>query len=471
MNGINSSQNRGLPYILIATAFGLFVAFFAAYHEIYGNAIVALAIIPITVGSWYFGVRGGVFTATVSILSFTAVRVASGLSFVEMFATPGTVIGAFALIVVGLVSGRLATLTRERRDAFIRLAHSNELIYSLVQVTTHIEKALNPDEIIQALGKELRNIKLPCVIASYNDSQDTFTIKYVSLDDAHLEKLERSIGFSLIQYTFPLNKLTFQMTEAMPNPAIFSNADHELQTIFTPEEAGNILKSLQEIGINFTGNLLRLLLLFEEKLLGILWVWGKGVTESDLPAMSIFAKQIGISLERARLFQEVQNLAITDHLTGLHNRRSLFELGKIEFSRAERLSRPISCLMLDLDHFKQINDTYGHPTGDKVLQGFARGCKESIREIDLIGRYGGEELMILMPETEIEMATQVAERLRVSICENQMTVDDQVLNITVSIGIATKDENTLELDTLIARADQAMYIAKHRGRNRVAVSK
>jgi diguanylate cyclase (GGDEF)-like protein len=127
-------------------------------------------------------------------------------------------------------------------------------------------------------------------------------------------------------------------------------------------------------------------------------------------------------------------------------------------------------MMLDLDHFKQINDNYGHPLGDQVLQQFAKRCQSSVREVDLIGRYGGEELVILLPETDSETAILVAERLRASVEETPMKVSGQEFNVTVSIGVSRKDENTLELETLIARADQAMYIAKHKGRNRVAIS-
>jgi len=216
---------------------------------------------------------------------------------------------------------------------------------------------------------------------------------------------------------------------------------------------------------------LRLPLVFEENLLGILWVWGRGIAKSDLPIMSIFAKQIGISLERARLFQEVQSLALTDPLTSLHNRRSLFQLGKIEFSRGHRMGRPIACMMLDLDLFKQINDNYGHPVGDQILQEFAKRCKDSVREIDLVGRYGGEEIIILLPETDLLPAVQVAERICSGVATTPIQVSQQEIHVTVSIGVAAKDENTVDLETLIARADQAMYIAKHKGRNRVAVSK
>jgi diguanylate cyclase (GGDEF)-like protein len=157
---------------------------------------------------------------------------------------------------------------------------------------------------------------------------------------------------------------------------------------------------LKQIEVEAGTEPVRLPLVFEENLLGIMWVWGKGLTKADLPIMSIFAKQIGVSLERARLFQEVQSLALTDPLTGLQNRRSLFELGRVEFARMQRMQRPFCCMMLDLDHFKQVNDQYGHMVGDQVLQEFARRCSSSVREIDLVGRYGGEELIILLPETD-----------------------------------------------------------------------
>jgi diguanylate cyclase (GGDEF)-like protein len=128
-------------------------------------------------------------------------------------------------------------------------------------------------------------------------------------------------------------------------------------------------------------------------------------------------------------------------------------------------------MMLDMDHFKRINDEYGHLIGDQVLQEFAKRCECSVREMDLVGRYGGEEIMILMPETDRETSMQVAERLRTTIASTPIQVFNKEILVTVSIGVATQDENTTDLETLIARADQALYIAKHKGRNRVAMSK
>jgi len=182
-----------------------------------------------------------------------------------------------------------------------------------------------------------------------------------------------------------------------------------------------------------------------------------------------FADQVAIALENTRLFEEVQNLALTDALTGLYNRRGLFELGRIEFARAHRTLRPFSAMMIDIDHFKRINDTHGHPVGDQVLRELARRCRAGVRDVDFVGRYGGEELVILLPETELEACRQVAERLRSAIANQPMRVrEDLELQVTASLGVALKNEATESLESLIECADQAMYAAKRKGRNRVA---
>ena len=378
---------------------------------------------------------------------------------------------------LGTLAGQLATAIEQLRTAeaerhwLDQLAHSNELIYALAHITTHIEKALSNEEIIQTLGKELDKIDLTCATAVYDRDRNLFTINYTSMESKVLEQMEKSLGFPLIESTFSLKKLnSIVKIEDTLQPEVITRPEDEIQLLFTRRREKGVSEILQGIGTGPDIELFRLPLVFEENLLGILWVWGKGIIKTDLPIMSIFAKQIGISLERARLFQEVQSLALTDPLTGLQNRRSLFELGRIEFSRAQRMKRPFCCMMLDLDYFKQINDNYGHPMGDQVLLEFAKRCKSLVRDVDLIGRYGGEEILIFLPETDSETAIQVAERLRASMEEAPIKVANQELHVTVSIGVSRKDENTLQLETLIARADQAMYIAKHKGRNRVAIS-
>jgi diguanylate cyclase (GGDEF)-like protein len=372
------------------------------------------------------------------------------------------------------LAGQIATAMEQihkaqaERKWLDQLAHSNELIYALAQITTHIEKAFSTDDIIQNLGRELNEIDLTCIIAVYDKESDRFTINYTSLKPQFLEIIENRLGYPLKKYSIPGDKLN---SSNILYPTVLSDPINEIQLLFTQTHKKGISEVLQKIEVGPDTEPLRLPLTFEENLLGVLWIWGKELTKGDLPIMSIFAKQVGISLERARLFQEVQSLALTDHLTSLHNRRSLFELGRIEFARAHRMNRAFCCMMLDLDHFKKINDTYGHPVGDQVLKEFAKRCKTSVREVDLVGRYGGEELVILLPETDRRTAMRVAERLRASVAATPIKVSESEIAVTVSIGVAEKDENTLQLDTLIARADQAMYIAKHKGRNCVAMSK
>jgi diguanylate cyclase (GGDEF)-like protein len=372
------------------------------------------------------------------------------------------------------LAGQIATAIEQIRKAqaerkwLDQLAHSNDLIYALAQITTHIEKAFSIDDIIRNLGVELNRINLTCIMAVYDKERALFTVNYTSLDPKSLEIVEVGLGYPLIRYTFSRDRLKL---ENILYPMALSNVEDEIQMLFAQTRRQGVSDILKQIGVDAGTEPLRLPLVFEESLLGILWVWGKGLTRADMPIMSIFAKQIGVSLERARLFQEVQSLALTDPLTGLQNRRSLFELGRVEFSRMQRMERPFCCMMLDLDHFKQINDQYGHMVGDQVLQEFARRCSSSVREVDLVGRYGGEELIILLPETDRPTSMQVAERLRSTIAATPIRIFDKEISVTASIGVASQDENTTDLETLIARADQAMYIAKHKGRNRVAISK
>jgi len=376
------------------------------------------------------------------------------------------------------LAGQLATAIEQMRKAeaerkwLDQLAHSNDLIYSIAQIMTQIEKALTMEEIIQTLGDELHNLGLTCIMTVYDSKQQSFTVNYTSLEPHFLEVIEKGLGYPLVEYTFP-RKVLEQASNGIDllHPIALSKPEDEIEILFTGAEKPGVMRILTEIGVTPDIEPIRVPLIIEKNLLGMLWVWGSDIRKSDLPIISIFAKQIGVSLERARLFQEVQSLALTDPLTGLHNRRSLFEFGRVEFSRSLRMSRPFCCMMLDLDHFKQINDNYGHAMGDQVLQEFAKRCKTSVREVDLVGRYGGEEVIIIMPETELRSALPVAERLRKAVAETPIKVSGREIYVTVSIGVAQKDENTLQLETLVARADQAMYIAKHKGRNLVATSK
>jgi diguanylate cyclase (GGDEF)-like protein len=172
------------------------------------------------------------------------------------------------------------------------------------------------------------------------------------------------------------------------------------------------------------------------------------------------------ALENA--LQEVQRLAITDYLTSLYNRRHFSKVGEGEFQRARRYRRSLSAIMLDIDHFKRVNDTYGHTVGDQILQGVAESCLQELRGVDVVGRYGGDEFIILLPENDLAAAEQVAERLRKSIAKRRFNTPRGPAKVTASLGVAAMDGDSPTLETLLSRADQALYGAKQSGRNRVS---
>jgi diguanylate cyclase (GGDEF)-like protein len=174
------------------------------------------------------------------------------------------------------------------------------------------------------------------------------------------------------------------------------------------------------------------------------------------------------ALENA--LQEVQRLAITDSLTNLYNRRHFSKVGEGEVQRARRYGRSLSAIMLDIDHFKQVNDTYGHTVGDQILQGVADSCRQELRGVDVVGRYGGDEFVILLPENDLTTAEQVAERLRKSIAQRRLNTTRGPATVTASLGVAAMDGKSPTLETLLSRADQALYGAKEKGRNRVSKS-
>lgn len=164
---------------------------------------------------------------------------------------------------------------------------------------------------------------------------------------------------------------------------------------------------------------------------------------------------------------ELRKIAAVDGLTGAMSRRSFTNFSNREFSRSNRYGHDLSALMLDLDHFKSINDNYGHPAGDHVLKVVARQCQSHLREHDLFGRMGGEEFSLMLPETGLDEAIHVAERTKAAIEALEILWVGHRIQVTASIGVSCIKETDSEMKAIISRADQALYDAKNAGRNQV----
>lgn len=211
----------------------------------------------------------------------------------------------------------------------------------------------------------------------------------------------------------------------------------------------------------------------QSQLLGVLAIYGRAEPGSfsvdDLETLRSLARQAGIGIENVLLHEEAQRLSITDGLTGIWNRRYFQMRLAQEFQRAARFGRQLSVLVIDIDHFKAVNDRHGHQRGDSTLIEIARRMLSQIRsEVDTLARYGGEEFALILPETAGDGARTVAEKIRLEVAATPLGDDDEEpSHVTVSVGVASYPENGVTPQALLHAADQAMYEAKGRGRNRV----
>lgn len=182
-----------------------------------------------------------------------------------------------------------------------------------------------------------------------------------------------------------------------------------------------------------------------------------------------FANMLSNAIERSRLINELEDRAVRDEMTGVFNRRGFLELANLELGRASRFGRPVSIILFDIDQLKHINDSLGHIAGDRVIQEVIKCSKRNVRQIDLLGRWGGDEFVILLPEVDLPAANQIADRLCRDIRAHLFTIDKKKIAMTVSVGISTTNGTVFSIDELFSRADRALYEAKQAGRNCVKV--
>ncbi len=210
----------------------------------------------------------------------------------------------------------------------------------------------------------------------------------------------------------------------------------------------------------------------KEKLLGVMDVGSyrpRKFPDREVKLLGTIANQIGMAIDNAQLYERALELAFTDGLTGLYNRRYLMEQIEREVSRAERSKRPLSLIMIDLDELKAINDRFGHHEGDGILKGLGSIIKVNTRASDVAARWGGDEFMLLTPETGSKSARKISERIRAQVERYRTKIDGKEVRISISIGIASYPAHASEVTQLLQRVDEAMYSAKRGGKNQLYV--
>lgn len=319
---------------------------------------------------------------------------------------------------------------------------------TLRQAASAVNSALEINAVLDKILEQLEN-----VISS--DSSSVFLIE----DDHVRMKAGRGLPNlpELLARQYSLQNPLFTDIDSHQSPIIISDAQADPRF----ESWGDA---------NYIHGWIGLQLRVREECIGYLTIDSRKINaynQADADLAQAFSDEAAIALENARLFQQVKTLAITDPLTGLYNRRYFFEAAQREFERTRRYGGHLAIILIDLDHFKGVNDTYGHIAGDHVLVTVASRCKQSLRDIDVPARYGGEEFIFLLPETNLSGAHLVAERLRERIMQDVIDTGSLRIAVSVSLGVAEMDDTCADLTNLVQHADQAMYATKRTNRGSI----
>ncbi|MDD4979677.1 MAG: GGDEF domain-containing protein [Candidatus Omnitrophica bacterium] len=264
--------------------------------------------------------------------------------------------------------------------------------------------------------------------------------------------------------TMALYDITKQISKTLDADKVFACFKEKVREYVTVNDC-KFLKGNQDLSVY--KDCLTFPLSISGELIGHLVV--EGLKEEERDKFYILSQQFLLGIKRAILYQDVQELAIIDSLTKVFNRRYYLERFKEELERSQKFNYRFCCLMIDIDYFKEYNDRYGHIVGDTILRELSKIIQQNIRQIDLMGRYGGEEFSVILSQTDKEAAGFAAERIRQAIEEKRIKAYDEELKVTVSIGISVFPGDGKDMKTLIDKADTALYRAKEGGRNKVCL--
>ena len=338
-------------------------------------------------------------------------------------------------------------------DETRRRAEEMEILYRIGLILT---SGLEMSQVLAALLEECRRI-LPV---------DVF---YVGIYDEELGLIHHPMFWEQGQL------LQIESRSIIYQPGLSGEVIQTRRTLYLPdtlapgvEQRYHIIRSGGEPARSYVG----VPLLVRDQVVGVLSMqsYQPGDYSPDqIRLLETIATQAAVAVENARVFEQMRQMAITDPVTQLNTRRHFTALAHAEVNRAVRYGRELSVLMVDIDRFKRVNDTWGHNAGDLVLQAIAQQCRQALRQTDLLGRWGGEEFAVILPETGEAVAQTIGERIRKSIESTEIPVMQGTIQVTVSIGLTSLREDCKTLEEMVDCADQALYMAKEAGRNRVRV--
>lgn len=350
-------------------------------------------------------------------------------------------------------------------------------VFSVARDITHRKAVENSERELRLFAEALRDIAadltgtlelevvLDRILAHMSRvvRHDAATIMMVEGDTARITRhrgyVERGIGELIDQSHFLISEMpTLRSMAQTRKPMIIDDVKNDPQ--WMNSLATYWIHSYAGAPINYKGETIGFLNI-ESSYPGFF-------TPAHAERLQAFADHAAVAIQNARLYAEVQHLAVIDELTGLYNRRGLFQMGQHEVDRAIRFRRPLAALLLDVDNFKQFNDDYSYAVGDEVLKTVAQRCKNAVRKVDVIGRYGGDEFVILLAENDINGAYTAAAHVREAILESPVQTGQGPVEVTVSIGLAAREGEDWDIDELIDAAGDATHYAKQGGRNRVA---
>ena len=378
-------------------------------------------------------------------------------------------LGEYTALQISTAIAKIYTLEQERNQSS-QLAHANALIETLSRVSSTIKSGVNTKNVMTTIGTELELLKIHSLVALKVGSTDTLSLAYSSVQSTIIPFVEKFGGNKINDLHTSIDALPIIKDLIETQKAKFLENPEELLKQITPPVFVPLLwKLMDALELTRTAKCILVPLVAEKQSIGILSLWGESLQIIDIQAAAIFGGQVAIAIENANLLQEVQRLAVTDELTNVLNRRGFDEVANREFEISKRYARPLSMIMLDIDHFKATNDTYGHSVGDEILKEIAFRCRTKIRETDFISRHGGEEFLILLIEQKRENARLVAERIRKYIADQPFVTTSGKIKVTVSLGVCSLDSQTTSISMMVKKVDKALYVSKENGRNRVTL--